>query len=92
VDVAARFVTLFERRPVAWAVGLFAIDIAIVVVAGFVAMALGVRGLNAGFVALCVETVFVVAALSALRWWGEAGFNRPSEWRELGLLWTPANR
>jgi hypothetical protein len=88
--MAARSVPFFERRPVVSALVLFVVDLAIIALAGAAAKALGVGGMKAGFVALCVETVFVVAVLGGLRWWREAGFNRPSEWRELKLLWVPA--
>lgn len=43
-----------------------------------------------------VETLYLVSALALavvlltwLRWWKEAGFNRPSRWGALVLLWFP---
>ncbi len=33
--------------------------------------------------------LLAVALLAALGWWREAGFNRPSRWRNLHLLWFP---
>jgi membrane protease YdiL (CAAX protease family) len=88
--VAARSFTLFERRPLISAVVIFLADLALILIVGAVAKALGVEGMNAGFVALCVESVLLVLVLAALRWWRAAGFTRPSEWRELRLLWVPA--
>ena len=87
--MAARSFTLFERRPFISAVVIFLADLALILIVGAAAKALGAEGMNAGFVALCVESVLLVLVLAALRWWRAAGFNRPSEWRALKLLWVP---
>jgi hypothetical protein len=87
--MAARSFAFFERRPLISAVVIFLADLALILIVGAAAKALGAEGMNAGFVALCVESVLLVLVLAALRWWRAAGFNRPSEWRELKLLWVP---
>ncbi len=81
---------LFRRHPVISAMVLFAADLAVVVLAGIVAKALGAGGMQAAFVALCFDTVLVAVLLGALGWWRAAGFNRPARWRNLRLLWIPA--
>jgi membrane protease YdiL (CAAX protease family) len=42
------------------------------------------------FVAMCAGILGLVALLSVLGWWGLIGFNRPTAWRNLHLLWLPA--
>jgi hypothetical protein len=36
-----------------------------------------------------LEILLAIVVLSRLGWWGEVGFNRPSRWRNLHLLWFP---
>jgi len=38
---------------------------------------------------LLAQTLLALGLLQALHWWREAGFNRPSEWRNLRLLIFP---
>jgi membrane protease YdiL (CAAX protease family) len=79
----------FTRRPMAAVLGLTAADLALSALSGLAAKAL-LPGVRADFVALCVMTAALVAALTAWRAWRFAGFNRPAAWRNLGLLLVPA--
>lgn len=38
---------------------------------------------------LAVQLLIVIAWLTGLGWWREAGFNRPSQWHNLHLYWLP---
>lgn len=40
-------------------------------------------------IVLAVQLLVVVAWLTGLGWWREAGFNRPSAWHSLHLYWLP---
>jgi hypothetical protein len=44
----------------------------------------------AEFATLTILAVLTLGLLAVLGWWEETGFNRPSAWRSLGLLWLPA--
>jgi uncharacterized protein len=41
------------------------------------------------FIALIVMSILVALSLTLLGWWKAAGFNKPSEWRDTGLIWLP---
>lgn len=45
---------------------------------------------NIGLLGIALQTVALVAVLSALGWWRTVGYNHPREWRDLRLLWLPA--
>lgn len=80
---------LFARHPIPSAVALFALDLALGVLAGVAAQALLPQA-DPAFVAMCVLAVAIAGLLTLLRWWREAGFNDRRQWRELRLLWVPA--
>lgn len=76
------------RRPVLSAVLITVVYIVLAAVAGAAAMAL-LPQFQPEFIALAVMSLLVAAALSALRWWREAGFNGPAAWRDLRTLILP---
>ena len=80
------------RAPRAAALTIFAALLAFNTLGGLALRAAfpALGGQGAAFVALLADTAGIVLLLSALGWWGEAGFNRPAAWRRLGLLWLPA--
>ncbi len=80
---------LFQRYPIGAAVALFALDLLLGVLSGIVAQALLPQA-DPAFVAMCALAAVIAGLLTLLRWWREAGFNGPSQWRELRLLWLPA--
>lgn len=81
---------LIARRPLAFALGICAAQLAL---AALLRLALGLAGVTSlETIATALDIALALAAallLSALGWWGEAGFNRPRAWRELHLLWFP---
>ncbi|MBK9715717.1 MAG: CPBP family intramembrane metalloprotease [Kouleothrix sp.] len=79
----------FEKHPVAAAVLIVLADMALVILVTLAAQRL-IPAAQPDFIALCVATVVVAAALTLLGWWRTAGFNRPAAWRSLYLLWLPA--
>ncbi len=80
--------TQFQQHPIRSAVALFALDLLLGVFSGIAAKALLPQA-DPAFVAMCVLAVVIAGLLTLLRWWREAGFNSPSQWRELRLLWLP---
>ena len=80
---------LFQRYPIRSAVVLFALDLLLGVLSGIAAQTLLPQA-DPAFVAMCVLAAVIAGLLTFLRWWQEAGFNAPSQWRELRLLWLPA--
>ena len=79
----------FQRHPILSAVIFFALDLLLGLVAGLVAQAFLPQA-DPAFVAMCVLAVAIAGILTLLRWWRAVGFNAPSQWRELHLLWLPA--
>lgn len=76
------------RRPIFTAIIIFAADILISVAVGLAAKAF-LPQFQPEFVTLVVMTVLVALALSLLGWWKVAGFNAPTEWRNVGLVVIP---
>jgi membrane protease YdiL (CAAX protease family) len=81
--------TQFQQHPIRSAVALFALDLLLGILSGMAAKALLPQA-DPAFVAMCVIAVIIAGLLTLLRWWREVGFNGPSQWRELRLLWLPA--
>lgn len=79
----------FGRNPVTGSIIIFFVYLVLATLAGLAAKAFFPQ-FQPEFVALCVMSLILVAVLSYLNWWREAGFNSPSEWRSLQLLWFPA--
>lgn len=95
---AAGFLTLFHRHPVISALLITAVDVVIAVLVGLVATSIlpmisqaatGVSKLP-DFIALCVVALLTAVLVSILGWWRIVGWNRPAQWRNLGLLILPA--
>ncbi len=76
------------RRPVLSALLITIAFIVLAAIAGAAAMALFPQ-FQPEFIALVVMSLVVALALTALRWWGEAGFNGPAAWRDLRTLILP---
>lgn len=79
----------FQRHPIHSAAALFALDLMLGILSGMAAKALLPQA-DPAFVAMCVIAVVIAWLLTLLGWWHEVGFNSPSQWRELRLLWLPA--
>jgi uncharacterized protein len=80
---------LFRRRPVFSALIIFLADAILSLVITQLLGPLVPAGIQGDFFTLIVLVILTVAALTALGWWGEVGFNSPSQWRSLGLLVIP---
>jgi len=77
------------EHPLAAAIIFFALQLLLGTLAGVAAKALLPQA-DPAFVAMCVVAATIIGLLTLLRWWREAGFNGPSAWRDLHLLWLPA--
>ena len=86
---ATAVLNYFQQRPNQSAVILFAIDLLLGALSGIIVQTMFPQA-DAPFITMCVVAVVIVGLLTWLRWWREAGFNTPSEWRDLRLLWLPA--
>ena len=78
----------FEQRPLAAAVIITAADLVISIAIGLAAKTL-LSQYQPDFVTLVALSVLVALALTVLGWWKVAGFNAPTEWREVGLVIIP---
>lgn len=78
----------FERQPVFASVIIFLVFLLVSTLLGLAAKAWA-PGFQPEFVALLALSVLVALALTLLGWWKEAGFNAPSEWKPLPLVWIP---
>jgi membrane protease YdiL (CAAX protease family) len=91
---AAGLLGIFERHPMASALGFFALDFVLTVVVNILATAFVPPIPDTGpgnprlpdFVSLLVMTMVAISYVSFLRWWRVIGFNRSAEWRNLPLL------
>jgi uncharacterized protein len=83
---AVRFI---ERRPILAAIILWIADVIL-----SISVQLSIKtlfpGAQADYLALFPLVLVPVLLLTWLGWWHEAGFNSPSAWRNLALLWLPA--
>jgi membrane protease YdiL (CAAX protease family) len=79
---------IFQRHPVASAVGVTVVYMILAALAGLVAPSLFPQA-DPSFIALIVMSVVIAVALTVLRWWQVAGFNGPSQWREARLIVLP---
>jgi membrane protease YdiL (CAAX protease family) len=82
---------LVDRHPVMVALAFVLGQVAVGVLAfvGLPRLAPTMSELDQRFVATLISAVLVMLLIAALRWWRETGFNRPSAWRDLGLLVLP---
>jgi uncharacterized protein len=83
--------SLASRRPATVAI-LLVLAWILVADAGVLAVRAVAPGIDwqpAALVGLGAVSVLLVIGLTAARWWGEAGVNGPSHWRELRLLVPP---
>lgn len=78
-----------ERRPILAAVTLWIADVILSIGVQLSIKAL-FPGARADYLALFPLVLVPVLLLTWLGWWHEAGFNSPSSWRNLALLWLPA--
>ena len=78
----------FEQSPLAAAVIITAADLVISIAIGLAAKSL-LSQYQPDFVTLVALSVLVALALTVLGWWKVAGFNAPTEWREVGLVIIP---
>ncbi len=87
--LGSRTERFIERRPVWAAVMLWIADVVISIGVQLSIKAL-FPGVQADYLALFPLVLVPVLLLTWLGWWDEAGFNSPSSWRNLALLWLPA--
>jgi uncharacterized protein len=95
-ESARGLLAVFERHPITSSVVIFVADVAIAILVGRVATALlhplpntsGVPGLP-DFIALCAVALLTAILVTVLGWWRTVGYNRPAQWRSLGLLLLP---
>jgi membrane protease YdiL (CAAX protease family) len=85
----SRSLSLWAQRPITLALLLTVGWIALGLGIGAAAMALAPQ-YQPDFITLCVLSGVVALLLTGLGWWRIVGFNAPSAWRELRLLWLPA--
>jgi membrane protease YdiL (CAAX protease family) len=84
----AALIARFEKHPIAATVLIVLIDMMFIILITLAAQWL-LPTVQPDFVALCVDTLVVLALLTLLGWWRTAGFNSRIEWRNLRLLWLP---
>ena len=78
----------FDQRPVLSSVIIFFVYLIISTLLGLAAKAWFPQ-FQPEFIALIALSVLIVLTLTLLGWWKESGFNSPSEWRPLPLVWIP---
>ena len=81
-------VSLFTGHPVRIAVLIYFIDLIVATLLGLAAKALFPQ-YQPEFIATIALSILVAITLSVLGWWKKAGFNTPTEWREVGLMVVP---
>lgn len=81
--------TFATRYPFFFALGFFVVSLSLATVISFVGRLLGSTA-GAGIVDLVVQSLLALGVLVWLGWLRAAGFNSPSQWRSLYLLWLPA--
>ncbi|MCB0113621.1 MAG: CPBP family intramembrane glutamic endopeptidase [Caldilineaceae bacterium] len=86
---SARLQAIFHAAPFRSALALFLVDLLLGAVTG-VAVQHFFPQLDTPFVTMCVVAVVIAALLTWLGWWRVAGFNAPTQWRNLRLYWLPA--
>jgi membrane protease YdiL (CAAX protease family) len=85
----ARLYEFFRAHPILAAILIWILDL-IFLNGLIVALQRFAPTLPAEFVALFPGSILLAIVLTVLGWWRVTGFNRPAEWRELGLLVLPA--
>jgi uncharacterized protein len=78
----------FKQRPVLSAVLIFILYLIVSTLFGLAAKAVFPQ-YQPDFIALLGMSVVVALALSGLGWWNAAGFNFPSEWRDVKVMIIP---
>ena len=78
-----------ERRPLVFVILLMLVLEAFVIVALILSKLAGIDIVALDLPIMLANAIFAVILLSSLRWWGEAGFNSPSNWQNLRLLLIP---
>ncbi len=77
-----------KQHPLASAIIITVAEIVISVALGLAAKSL-LPQFQPEFVTLVALSFLVALALTALGWWKKAGFNGPTQWREVGLVIIP---
>jgi CAAX protease family protein len=83
------FKTFATRYPFFFALAFFVVSLCLALVISTVGRLLGSTA-GAGIVELVVQSLLALGVLVWLGWLRTAGFNGPSQWRSLYLLWLPA--
>jgi uncharacterized protein len=78
----------YRQRPIFSAVVIFFVYLVVSTLLGLGAKAFFTQ-FQPEFVALIALSILVAVSLTFLGWWQETGFNVPSEWRALPLIWIP---
>jgi membrane protease YdiL (CAAX protease family) len=81
--------TFATRYPFFFALAFFVVSLCLVIVITLVGRSLGSTA-GAGIVDFVVQSLLALGVLVWLGWLRAAGFNGPSQWRSLHLLWLPA--
>ena len=80
--------SFINQHPLATAILITVADLVVSVALGLAAKSL-LPQFQPEFVTLVVLSFLVALALTALGWWKVAGFNGPTQWREVGLVIIP---
>ncbi len=78
----------FELHPVRAAISIFLVYLVVAAAFGLAARVI-VPDAQTDFAALVALSVVLAVVLTALGWWGRAGFNGLSHWRGWRLMWIP---
>jgi len=80
---------LITKQPLVFSVLVLLVLEAFVLAGFFFSKASGVPLISLDLPLLALNAVLAIVILSVLGWWREAGFNAPSQWKNLRLLLVP---
>src|SRR5579883_2960016 len=83
-----RWKPLVERFPIGFAAVYFVISFSLQLAITLLGRRLGAI-LAAGFADLILQSLLALGVLNWLRWRRAAGFNSPTQWRDMFVLWLP---
>lgn len=80
---------LITKRPLIFSMLVMLVLEAFVLAGFFFSKVSGVPLISLDLLLLMLNAVLAIVILSVLRWWKDAGFNAPSQWKNLSLLIVP---